>query len=59
MQSGPGDQYIWDMHVCHTWQHVEYPLGNVPRRGGAPSNIWDGPNPPPVRTPAPPPLWVP
>lgn len=53
--SGPnryGNQYSWDMNVCHTWYRVDYGYGNVPRIiNGTPtlqgSSAWDGDNPPP------------
>jgi hypothetical protein len=45
--TGPFNQVVWDMNVCHTWYIVELGAGNVPERTGGPSNIWDGDNPPP------------
>ena len=45
-QGGPGVNVIWDMNVCHTWQHVGYGQGNVAFKYGAPSYIWEGDNPP-------------
>lgn len=51
--SGPGATYVWDMNVCHTWQYVTMGTGNVPTKSldGSinynPSNVWEGPNPPP------------
>jgi hypothetical protein len=32
----------WDNNVCHTYYYVNFGTGNVA------SNIWDGPNPPPL-----------
>ena len=32
----------WDETVCHTYYYVNFGTGNVA------SNIWDGPNPPPL-----------
>jgi hypothetical protein len=58
--TGPWNQAIWDMNVCHTWYAVGYGKGNVPMKGGVPSSVWDGDNPPPPNPPpAVPPLWVP
>jgi hypothetical protein len=53
--SGPnryGNQYSWDMNVCHTWYRVDYGYGNVPRIINGTSTLqgssaWDGDNPPP------------
>ncbi|ORV57126.1 hypothetical protein [Mycobacterium fragae] len=53
--SGPnryGNQYAWDMNVCHTWYRVDYGYGNVPRIINGTSTLqgssaWDGDNPPP------------
>jgi hypothetical protein len=60
LPQGPGDQYSWGMHVCHTWYRVHYGDGNVRDRYGTPSDAWDGPNPPPPPPAVPaPPLWVP
>jgi hypothetical protein len=60
---GPGEIYVWDMNVCHTWQRVNSGMGNVPRKdiqidpstgrfinvGNKleGSDLWDGPNIPP------------
>ena len=46
---GPGNEFVWDMNICHTWWRVDYGKGNVPRKKPPPpeSNIWDGPDPPP------------
>ena len=57
-----GRDLTWDMSVCHTWYYVYYHQGNVLERNGAPSDVWDGDNPP-----APPPIscgplpcaWIP
>ena len=49
MSSGPGVAYQWDMNVCHTWYFVQNSAGNVPYKGELPSDVWDGPNPPPVK----------
>jgi hypothetical protein len=45
--TGPWNQVIWDMGRCHTWYVVGYGKGNVPERTGSPSDIYEGPNPPP------------
>ncbi|UMB69721.1 hypothetical protein [Mycobacterium paraterrae] len=57
--SGPnraGTQYVWDMHVCHTWYRVSDGWGNVNRRyvdtpqvpaSLSSSSVWEGDNPPP------------
>jgi hypothetical protein len=36
------NQLRWDNNVCHTYYYVNFGTGNVA------SNIWDGPNPPPL-----------
>jgi hypothetical protein len=46
-QGGPGGEIVWDTNVCHTWYRIGgYATGNVGSRGGVPTDIWDGPNPP-------------
>jgi hypothetical protein len=47
-----GNQYSWDMSVCHTWYRVSYGYGNVPKIVNGTSTLqgssaWDGDNPPP------------
>jgi hypothetical protein len=44
--AGPGLEYVWDMHVCHTWYHVGYAQGNVPTMAGGPSHVYEGDDPP-------------
>ena len=46
---GPGNEYVWDTGICHTWYRVDYGKGNVSKNIPPPpeSNIWDGDNPPP------------
>jgi hypothetical protein len=52
--SGPnrfGNQYDWDMSVCHTWYRVSYGYGNVfklvdGQRTLQGSSAWEGDNPP-------------
>jgi hypothetical protein len=46
---GPGNEYVWDMGICHTWYRVDYGKGNVAKNIPPPpeSNVWDGDNPPP------------
>jgi hypothetical protein len=46
--SGPGPYYSWDWNICHTYYWVNG-KGNVPYHGKFPSDLWDGPNPPPPR----------
>lgn len=55
---GPGDQYLWDMSVCHTFYLVSYGLGNVPNKYGEPSIVWDGDNPPPPAYQGCPPICI-
>ena len=45
--TGPWNQVVWDMGRCHTWYVVGYGKGNVPERTGSPSDVYEGPNPPP------------
>jgi hypothetical protein len=54
--TGPWNQVVWDMSVCHTWYAVGYAQGNVPMKTGSPSDVWDGDNPPPPNPPLPP--WI-
>ena len=42
---------IWDMSVCHTYWQVPFGRGNLLLDGGAQSEIWDGPDPPPYFEP--------
>lgn len=47
-----GNQYDWDMSVCHTWYRVSYGYGNVfkivnGQRTLQGSSAWEGDNPPP------------
>lgn len=33
---GPGNSYVWDMNVCHTWQYVKPGMGNLASKTGVP-----------------------
>jgi hypothetical protein len=57
--TGPGTDTDWDWGVCHTFYVVGYAQGNVPNKFG-PSDIYEGPDPPPndARHPCPPISWM-
>jgi hypothetical protein len=46
--TGPGNDKLWDMNICHTWYFVKTGYGNVGTTAGeGPSNVFDGEDPPP------------
>jgi hypothetical protein len=58
--NGPGTELLWDWNVCHTFYNVGYGMGNVPNKEGSPSDVYEGPDPPPndARHPCPPISWM-
>jgi hypothetical protein len=49
--SWPATQVVWNNNVCHTYWRTPSGRGNVPMSDGAPSDFWDGPDPPPYFQP--------